>query len=208
VAEQAIYANLKTEKRRHDWLLGRYTAKQLIQQVAHQQTGQTIPLGAFSILGRDDGSPAVVWDEPLLRFDCTISISHSAGRAFCALVERNDLPLGADVERIDARVLGFIGDYLTTAERELLAQTPEAGRPLHATAIWSAKEAVLKALRVGLKQDTRSLSCLIQPVVVPPDDWELFTTRWENWTLEQPSPLLSGWWRVDDGFVLALASSG
>jgi len=203
-AEQAIFATLKTEKRRHDWLLGRHTAKHLIQQVAQQRTGQTTPLTTFSILGRADGSPEVIWNEPSVGFDCTISISHSADTALCALLERADWPLGADIERIDPRIMGFIGDYLTAAERDLISQLSEALRPLHTTAIWSAKEAVLKALRVGLKQDTRTLSCLISPVAIPPDDWLPFKIQWEASTVEWPTPL-SGWWRVQDGFVLTLA---
>jgi 4'-phosphopantetheinyl transferase len=201
-AEQAVYANLKADKRRHDWLLGRYTAKQLIQQVAAQRTGQTIPLNTFSILGRPDGSPEVVWDDPPDNFACTISISHSADMAFCALVERANWPLGADVERIDRRIMGFIGAYLTAAERELIEQTVERLRPLHTTAIWSAKEAVLKALRVGLKQDTRTLSCLIAAVTTAPNDWTSFVVQWEEEPEERP---LTGWWRMEGDFILAMA---
>jgi len=206
-AEQAIYTTLKADKRRSDWLLGRYTAKHLIQQVAEQRAGQTIPLTAFSILGRADGSPEVVWDTPAHGFDCTISISHSADKALCALVERNGWPLGADIEQISPHIMGFIGDYLTATERALIRQTAEALRPLHTTAIWSAKEAALKAMRIGLKQDTRSLSCLIGPIESPPDDWTPFTIQWEDLPLERPAPPLTGWWQVHDGFILALASS-
>lgn len=200
--EQGIFYTLRTDKRRRDWLLGRYTAKHLVQQVVQQRTGQTIPLTSFSILGRPDGSPEVIWENQPDNFTCTISISHSADRAFCALVERADWPLGADVERVDGQIMGFIGRYLTAAERDLIAQTAEGLRPLYATAIWSAKEAVLKALRVGLKQDTRTLSCLISPVTAPPDEWTPFAIRWEGEGEERP---LTGWWRVQDDFILAVA---
>lgn len=203
--ENDTYTNLRTDKRRQDWLLGRYTAKHLIQQVIREKTGQLLPLTSFSILGRPDGSPEVIWENPPDNFACTISISHSADMAFCALVERADWPLGADVERVDERIMEFIEAYLTAAENELLEQTAEGLRPLHTTAIWSAKEAVLKALRVGLRQDTRTLSCLIQPVTAPPDDWTPFAIQWEVGVEERP---LTGWWRVFDDFALTFVTQG
>lgn len=200
--EQEVYGSLKFDKRRRDWLLGRYTAKHLIQQVVREKIGRLLPLTSFSVLGRPDGSPEVIWENPPDNFACTISISHSADMAFCTLVERADWPLGADIERVEGRIMGFITPYLTAAERDLIAQTAEGLRPLHTTAIWSAKEAVLKALRVGLKQDTRTLSCLVSPVAAPPDDWTRFMIQWEAGVEERP---LSGWWRVQDDFILAVA---
>jgi 4'-phosphopantetheinyl transferase len=200
--ETTLVASFKAEKRRRDWLLGRYTAKHLVQQVVREKTGQLPPLTSFSVLGRPDGSPEVVWKEQPDNFACTISISHSADVAFCALIERADWPLGADVERVDRRIMSFINDYLTAAEHELIEQTVEGWRPLHSTAIWSAKEAALKALRVGLRQDTRTLSCLVAPVAAPPDDWTPFIIQWEAGVKERP---LTGWWRIEDNFILAMA---
>jgi 4'-phosphopantetheinyl transferase len=205
--ESSVFTTLKTEKRRHDWLLGRWTAKQLVQQVAQEKFGQAIPLTAFSILARPDGAPQVIWDEPVVGFDCTISISHSAGVALCALVEGAERPLGADVELIQPRISDFAGDYFTMIEQALVERCAEAWRPTLITAIWSAKEAALKALRVGLKEDTRSVSCLIEPVAFPPGTWTPFAIQWEEHNLEQPAPPLTGWWQVQDSFVLTLALS-
>jgi 4'-phosphopantetheinyl transferase len=205
--EKNIFNMLKTEKRRHDWLLGRWTAKHLVQQVAQEKLGRAIPLTGFSILARPDGSPQVIWEQPQPApgFDCTISISHSAGVSFCALVEEADWPLGADVELIQPRITGFASDYFTADEQALVERCAEAWRPTLVTAIWSAKEAVLKALRVGLKQDTRSVSCLVEPIESSPGDWTPFAIQWENSLLKRTAPPLTGRWQIQEGFVLTLA---
>jgi 4'-phosphopantetheinyl transferase len=205
--ERIIFAALKSDKRRRDWLLGRWTAKQLVQQVAEEKLGLAVPLTKFSILARPDGSPQVIWEQtqPATGFYCSISISHSAGVAFCALVEGADWPLGADIEFIQPRIIGFAGDYFSTVEQALVERCVEAWRPMLVTAIWSGKEAALKALRTGLREDTRSVSCLIEPVASSPGEWTPFVIQWEAHSLERPLPRLTGWWQVQDSFVLTLA---
>jgi 4'-phosphopantetheinyl transferase len=108
---------------------------------------------------------------------------------------------------IQPRITDFAGDYFTAAEQVLVERCAEAWRPALVTAIWSAKEAVLKALRAGLRQDTRSVSCLIEPIDFSPDDWTPFVIQWDERSLEQPLPQLTGWWQVQNDFVLALALS-
>jgi 4'-phosphopantetheinyl transferase len=170
--------------------------------VVEKRTGVVVPFSDFSVLSRADGSPQLIWEQTLAGLDWTISVSHSAGRAFCALIERPAWPLGVDIERVDPHVMGFVGDYFTAAEQRLVAQYPESAWPLMMTAIWSAKEAALKALRVGLTQDVRSLSCLLAPGQLPLDQWLPFLIQWEDSFVAQP---LNGWWRIADEFVQAVA---
>lgn len=68
------------------------------------------------------------------------------------------------------------------------------------TAIWSAKAASLKALHLGLKVDTRSVSCVIEPLSKPPENWTRFCID----SVLPETPQLAGWWRVHAGYVLTL----
>jgi 4'-phosphopantetheinyl transferase len=71
--------------------------------------------------------------------------------------------LGCDLEAIEPRSDAFIHDYFTDEERALVEQAVEDDRPLLCTLLWSAKESALKALREGLRLDTRSV--IATPVV-------------------------------------------
>jgi 4'-phosphopantetheinyl transferase len=68
------------------------------------------------------------------------------------------------------------------------------------TAIWSAKESALKALRLGLNVDTRRVECHIAPS--GSGAWAAITLSCDP-ILEAPP--LRGWWRVSEGYVLTLA---
>lgn len=202
--EEEIYEGLKTEKRRRDWLLGRRTAKRLLQRLAADLTGDAPSLASIAITAGPDGSPALSWgtpDAPLP--EVTISISHSHDTAFCAAVALPDFPLGADLELIEPRAAGFAAEYFTPAEMELVERASVDFHPVLVTAIWSAKEAAFKAVRSGLTIDTRSVSCLIQGETAPAE-WSPFEIRWE--TNGSRLPALSGWWRVWGEFVLTLAA--
>lgn len=211
--EQARFATLKTEKRRQDWLLGRLTAKQLIREVVRKQMGEGVPLTALEVGNGERGEPIVNCELSIVYCQGTasnlqslisLSISHSHGHAFCALVERPDWPLGADMERIEARSEAFVADYFTEEERQLAAELIGERRDVWATAVWSAKESVLKALRLGLTVDTRWVTCLIEPVGERPFTWTPFTIHCDQHRLPLPAPPLVGWWRTYEDFVLTL----
>ena len=92
----------------------------------------------------------------------TISLSHRAGSAICAVAPDRGA-LGCDLEVIEPHSDAFIADYFATEEQALMARAAPADRPWLATLLWSAKESALKALRVGLRLDTRR-------VIVTPAD--------------------------------------
>jgi 4'-phosphopantetheinyl transferase len=214
-AEQVRLAALKTGKRRRDWLLGRWTAKRLIQPYVERQTGSRLPLDAL-IIGTDpDGAPHVIADYRLqigsivcnlqsIICNLRLSISHSGDRAFCALSDAMGAHVGADIERIEPRSWQFVEDYFTDEEIELVRRAP-ADRDTLVTAIWSAKEAVLKALHLGLTVDTRSVSCSIAwPDRA--DGWANLALVFDGHLLElDTTPALVGWWRRMDDFVLTVA---
>lgn len=203
-AEQARFAAMTNPKRRGDWLLGRWTAKQLLQALA-RQNGRTAPLSAITIASDKDGAPYT-------RFGArsgagwSLSLSHSHGVAFCAATA-GACRLGADIEWIEPRAPGFARDYLTPAELALVVRAG-AARDCLLTAMWSGKEAALKALRIGLRVDTRSVSCLIAPEREAATGWQPFWLAWDERCFGQEmSPLpAAGWWRLWQGFVLTLVA--
>ena len=226
--EQAKFATLKTEKRRQDWLLGRWTAKQLIGEVVVNQIGEKLPFNSIEVQNGAMGDPivncelrivngerfAIQAQSPILRQNqdkfsnlqslLTLSISHSHAHAFCALVEKPDWPLGADIEQIEARSAEFVTDYFTEEEQVLVNQLPEDMRDVAVTAVWSAKEAALKALHLGLTVDTRAVACLIEVGEKRPLTWTPFTIHCDVTRLSNPPPPLTGWWRTYENFVLTL----
>jgi 4'-phosphopantetheinyl transferase len=196
--ERERLAALRTPKRRADWLVGRWAAKQLVRAV------DCLPLEPqdIAVSSVRDGSPQVyIGGSP--RY--TLSISHSHGRALCALV--NAGRLGADIERIEHRIPQFIEDYFTEDEQNIVRGARDAD--FLVTAIWSAKEAVLKALRLGLTVDTRAINCGIRMPLN--QDWSPFAVECDAGRLPRRAAL-QGWWRIvcldGEGFVLTLVGDG
>ncbi len=204
-AELAHYRTLRTPKRRHDWLLGRRVAKRLIHAVLAARLGAAPALNEIVVLPHPDGWPQVTLPTlgpaapPL-----TLSISHSRDHAFCACIWGETQPLGCDIEAIEPRSPGFVADYFTTAERELIAAAPDEQHPTLANAIWSGKEAALKAIRRGLAEDTRLVVCLPSASEVE-DGWRRLDYRWQ--TTDRDLPAIAGRWREAEGFVMTLAAS-
>ncbi len=217
--ETAVFNALITEKRRRDWLLGRWTAKQLIQAVVKQEKGEEIALQDFSILAGTDGAPEINSQLPMVSGQWSISISHARDVAFCALVQRPSWPLGVDIEWIEPRSKRFVADYFTAAEQEMIAQADLDKRSLDkhsldkqsldkqsllVTAVWSAKEAALKAIHQGLKVDTRCVSCLPHLQTID-DEWQSIAVQWDTKRIRN-APALQGWWRPYQNFVLTMTA--
>lgn len=201
--ERERLARLQVEKRRREWLLGRWTAKRLLQ--AHLGEPVAGPaLDALAIVAAPDGAPELVAELPStgpVRGPLRLAISHSHGRAFCAVAER--IAIGADIELVTPRHPTFAHDYFTAAELASLAAAPAAAYDTLVTAIWSAKESTLKALRLGLTVDTRQVDCQLAPASAT-EAWATVRIHCDP-VLEAPP--LCGWWRVSDGYVLTLAAA-
>ena len=196
-----------TSDRRRDWLLGRWTAKRLLQQVVEQQCGFDVPLDTIVILTAGNDAPFTDFREPCTGRQFSLSISHSQDYALCAVIEGRNARVGADLEWVEPRGKGFVDEFFTDEERELVYRRVQRLHDLHVTSIWSAKESVLKAAGVGMRVDPRSVSCLVQPVTAEPQDWIPFEVVWRDGQLAGGSrPELTGWWQALGGFVLSLAT--
>jgi len=167
--EVARLAGYRFAKRRSDWRLGRWTAKQAV--CAHRGwPGTDEVLAGIEIQTAPSGAPLV--DE------LSISLSHRAGKSICALAEF-PLTIGCDLEVIEPRSDEFVADYFTPEEQISVLAAPIAVRARLVTLIWSAKESALKALSVGLRADTRSVSVELDPLRVLRRD-ATFTGWWSQ----------------------------
>jgi 4'-phosphopantetheinyl transferase len=215
-AEQARLVALRFEKRRTDWLRGRHAVKEAAARALHERWGTAPPPGRVQVDTEPSGAPLlrVAPEGPGLfgfapgeRLPVAISISHSGGAAL-ALAAAADLALGADLEKIEPRASSFVDDFFAEEEAAACARRG-TDLDLAVTAVWCGKEAVLKALHVGLRVDTRDVVCVPER---PPPPASPAGTRDTAWSplrvLRAPAPgwpPIVGWWRARAGFVQAVA---
>src|ERR1039458_7014150 len=150
---------MRFAKRHADWRLGRWTAKRAL--AAYLNLPSHPPdLADIEIRSAPSGAPEVfIANQPA---EVAISLSHRAGVAACA-VTQSGAELGCDLEIVEPRSDAFIADYFATEEHELIERTSTAERSLLLALLWSGKESALKALRTGLRLDTRSVT--VSPVL-------------------------------------------
>lgn len=181
--ELSTLTALRFEKRRSDWLLGRWTAKQALSRCMGREER---PLSEIEIRAASDGAPeAFLGGRPIGRW---ISLSHSGDRALCALAPAG-VAIGCDLETIEPRSDRFVRDYFTAGERQMVDGAPDGQRALVANLVWSAKESALKALREGLRSDTRSVELTSTPTL-DGGAWRALELR-----LHAHEVPLTGWWR-------------
>ena len=195
-AEQVNLGRLRFKKRRDEWMLGRWTAKQALSlYLGTERDFRT--LAQMEIRAAPDGAPEAFIEGQAV--PASLSISHSTGRSLCAVSE-SAAAVGCDLERIEPREENLVADYFTAKEAALVARAPVSARPLVITLIWCAKESGLKSLRQGLRRDTRSVEISL-PEAKNEDAWNPFSVR----CLES-SDTYHGWWRVGAGFIQSITS--
>jgi 4'-phosphopantetheinyl transferase len=152
-SETIRLGTMRFAKRRADWRLGRWTAKCAVAAHLHLALDPGT-LARLEILAGESGAPEIFVDGHTS--DVTISLSHRAGRALCAV---SSLPraLGCDLELVEPRSSAFVADYFSTEEQAMVAQACAPDRAALIALVWTAKESALKALRTGLRMDTRSV---------------------------------------------------
>lgn len=205
--ERAQLDRYTSAPRRRDWLLGRWTAKRLLQQVIERHFGVKAPLCAFLIQKKANGAPFPQIHLPLVHQGFNLSLSHKEGYALCAVVEGRHTPVGVDLEWIEPRDETFVRTFFSDAEQALLTARAPRLRDIHATALWSAKESALKATELGMRLEPRAVSCLVEPVAAEPHNWIPFEIQWDD-ELDAVAtlPNLTGWWQTIGRFVLTVVT--
>ncbi len=197
-AEREKAASFPARSRRADWLLGRAAAKRLVAAAESARTGVFLGPADVEVLQGTNGAPRV-----LLPWELTLS--HSGGIAAAALLPSGAGVPGVDLEKVEPRAASFVETFFTEAEAER-AWSAGPLRDLLVTATWSAKEAVLKALLVGLSVDTRSVETLPTPFpAAPGSPWRLVDVIPGPSTPFPPGERVDAFWRPLGPFVLALA---
>lgn len=192
--ELATLRTLRIPKRRADWRLGRWTAKCALAAWAGVTNDprflsgielRPLPTGAPELLIR--GRPSGL----------AVSLSHCNGVGFCALTPA-PADLGCDVEQVAPHSAAFLHDYFSVEEQALAAVAAPAEQSSLVTLLWSAKEATLKALQLGLRADTRSV--IAEPCACTQDRWQELVTRTGG------GRLFRGWWRRTSGLVWTIVA--
>lgn len=209
--EKNCLGRLRVPKRCDDWRLGRWTAKQAVASYLRRPHDPR-HLAGIEIRASDSGAPEIfLQDQPT---PLSISLSHSHGTALCT-VSSSEMRLGCDVEAIEPRSDAFVSDYFTADEQHIIAQASRGERATFQALIWSAKESALKALREGLRLDTRSVRVSFGDALlpasskgqqtpsqlsfnerIPPEAW-----RYLNVDSDSGGAVFAGWWRVENQMV-------
>lgn len=154
--ELTKYETLRFPKRRDEWTLGRVTAKRLLRTCVPELAD--VDFQRLTIANRSSGAPYAALDGDPMALH--LSISHRQGLAAAAMTSSLGFGLGIDLEWVEERDASFYSDYFTPGELELLPKSPSGQTARVGTLIWSAKEAMLKALGQGLRLDTRSVEVM------------------------------------------------
>ena len=151
-AERAHWTAMRAvEKRRHEWLLGRYAAKEAVRLVLEKNLDVRLSPDQIEIVTDPYGCPQVEYGQQaghLLK--PVLSIAHSQGTAVALAVLDPGARVGIDLESLAHRCEDFETVAFSPDERGLLAALPADLRSEWALRMWCAKEAVGKALGRGL----------------------------------------------------------
>jgi len=187
---------LRFAKRRADWRLGRWTAKRALASCLNLP--HSLPaLANIEVRPAPSGAPELFFEDKLAPL--TISLSHRNNRAVC-FIAPPAVALGCDLELIEPHSAAFIADYFTSNEQALVMRQSLADRPLLLALLWSAKESALKALRMGLRLDTRCVTVEARGLSVAPDRWNPLNVRYNT-------RIFNGWWQIADDMVRTVVAA-
>jgi 4'-phosphopantetheinyl transferase len=195
--ETYLLDSLRFARRRADWRLGRWAAKRAVSIWLRSPQFHS-HLTKIEIRGASSGAPCVfVENAPA---PIAISLSHRDGRALCALAQAG-VELGCDLEEIEPHGDAFVADYFTPEEQEFVAHRPIIDRDAAVALLWSAKEAALKAMREGLRFDTRSVAVQLLGVTFDAGGWHPLKAT------HRSGQIFHGWWQTEDKMVRVIVAS-
>jgi len=212
-ADEAVFlSGMCFAKRRADWRLGRWTAKRALSATldvpAHYQAFKKIELRPAP-----SGAPEVFFDNQPAAV--TISLSHRAGIGVCA-VAMSSVEMGCDLEMIEPRSDAFVADYFTLEEQALVARASAADRDRLLALLWSGKESALKALRAGLRLDTRSVIVIPCATSFDRNGWNELRVRYTGSRYAEDrcagdrhagNQVFHGWWQHTDNIVYTVVAA-
>lgn len=199
VEEWNRFRQMRFPKRRREWLSGRLTAKKLIVECVPGM--ENVPFAQITIANSAAGAPYARTADKILPIQ--LSISHREGWAAAAVSLNTGISQGIDLEWVEDHPLSFYEDFFTADEVRALGNYATEQRAWAGSLMWSAKEAVLKALGQGLRVDTRAVE-VIRIAKTPVDGWGDVELRVANINEVR----WFGFWRNQGQYVLTLAVRG
>lgn len=199
--ERVRLTRLRYTKPRTEYLLRRWAAKRAVAE-ALALSAEPANLGCIELLNHASGAPYVQVDGSPAGVD--VSLTDRAGWAVVLVGEPGSAAggtIGVDLELVEPRSSGFVADFLTGAEQAYVASRGACGQPgwdEAANLLWSAKEAVLKVRRTGLRADTRSVDVRVEHDASE-DGWAAMEV------VAAEGTAYPGWWRRDGQFLLTIA---
>ena len=141
-AEQKVYGGRGTARRQADRLAGQLAGRRAIH-----------PLGGTLLERLSSGAPIA---EPA---HIGVSLSHQDGQALAVAMQMQQV--GVDIEQVEPRPQAFVEEWFAPEEWPLLVDDGACARA------WAVKEAVLKALGVGMAVSPREVRVvsLVEPSV-------------------------------------------
>jgi 4'-phosphopantetheinyl transferase len=190
-SERETLAALRFPARRLDWRLGRWVAKRAVARLLGP-----VPV---EVRAAADGAPEVLLaGRPA---PVAISISHREGLGACLAAVAGHAG-GCDLELVEPRSPALARDFFTASELALVDRAGPDGRDLAVALVWSAKESALKALREGLRLDTREVEV---QVAVPLREAGSRMGWWHPLRVLHGALAFDGWWReLPSGHVLTV----
>jgi 3-oxoacyl-(acyl-carrier-protein) synthase/NAD(P)-dependent dehydrogenase (short-subunit alcohol dehydrogenase family)/acyl carrier protein/phosphopantetheinyl transferase (holo-ACP synthase) len=151
-------------RRRLEWIAGRLAAKELVRLHLRDRHGIGVGRSDVEIASEPGGAPvALLPGRPSLSgLLPALSITHAAGRALVMGVPsfEPEARLGLDLVPIEPRGPAFEKEWLTESEGRLIAGSSSPERDRRVSSIWALKEAVSKALGLGLHLTTAELEVM------------------------------------------------
>jgi 4'-phosphopantetheinyl transferase EntD len=137
--ETSYYRTLKFEKRKKNYLTGRYAARQAISVLIEGDNldGIAIQKGIF-------GYPIVT----NTRQNVQLSITH-CDKIAAAIAYPEAHPMAIDIEEVSSDKIGVLETQITEAEKNLMQKIPYSCEVMF-TLLWTVKEALSKILKTGL----------------------------------------------------------
>ena len=153
LVDAAEWLTFKTDKRRREHLGGRLLLADAVEAwwKGHASLGRTDEL---DVVRDEHRAPYLRWRPGLWRQAPLpgVSIGHSAGRAVVGLVDAG-WSIGVDAEPLDRKIAKGAWDMFASAEERASFQ----GKPASALRAWVTKEAVQKALGLGMHLNPRHI---------------------------------------------------
>ena len=162
--ERQALERLRSRQRQGEFVAARMAARRLSLRWLSEVRGRETDVLVLSVKKAESGKPSMVLESeqgPSVSWP-DLAITHTGGIAEAMLSVDRAVSVGVDREMIEERSAGFARHYFTPEERSL--HWPTSARSLdesgRLTAMWAVKEAVSKALGLGLELSTEEIEIL------------------------------------------------